>query len=140
ALNWLWQKLEEDTLIHDAYIILDADSVVVPTFLQSMAKELARGGRALQACNTVLNVTASPSTALRWVALTLVNHVRSLGRNGLGASSTLNGNGMCLSRALLMDYPWQSSSLSEDYQYYLTLIEHGERVRYVPEAVVRSQM
>ena len=34
ALNWLLQKLEEDQSVHDAYVIFDADSVVVPTFLQ----------------------------------------------------------------------------------------------------------
>jgi cellulose synthase/poly-beta-1,6-N-acetylglucosamine synthase-like glycosyltransferase len=140
ALNWLLQKLEEDKLIYDAYVILDADSVVAPTFLQSMARELAREERALQGCYTVLNASESPSAALRWVALALVNHVRNLGRNGLGGSSALTGNGMCLSRALLERYPWQAFSLTEDYQYYLTLVEHGERVRYVPEAEVRSLM
>lgn len=140
ALNWMWQTLEEQQLIFDAYIILDADSVVVPTFLHSMNRELARGARAMQACNTVLNTTDSPSTALRWLALTLMNHVRPLGRNGLGASSTLTGNGMCLSRSLLLQYPWQAYTLSEDYQYYLSIVEHGEKVRYVPDAVVRSEM
>lgn len=140
ALQWLLLKLEEDQLIYDAYVILDADSVVVPTFLQSMARELASGAQALQASNSVLNTTASPATALRWLALSLMNHVRPLGRNGLGASSTLTGNGMCLRRTLLQRCPWQAFSLGEDYQYYLTLIESGERVRYVPDAVVRSHM
>lgn len=140
ALNWLIQQLDTDQHIHDAYIILDADSVVQPDFLQPLHRELAKGSRALQACNAVLNVTDSPSTALRWLALTLVNHVRSLGRTSLGGSSTLNGNGMCLSRALLARHPWQAYGQAEDYQYYLTIIEHGERVVYVPEAVVRSQM
>lgn len=140
ALSWLLHKLDEDQMIYDAYVILDADSVVVPTFLQSMARELAQGAHAMQACNTVLNVSEAPSAALRLIAMTLVNHVRPLGRNGIGASATLTGNGMCLSRALLERYPWQAFSLAEDYQYYLTLVEHGERVRYVSEAVVRSQM
>jgi len=138
ALNWLLQKLEEDQSVHEAYVILDADSVVVPTFLQVMNRELVHGARALQARNTVLNLSESPSAALRWITLALINHVRPLGRNGLGGSSTLTGNGMCLSRALLMRYPWQAFSVAEDYQYYLTLVEHGERVRYVPEAIVPS--
>jgi len=140
ALSWLLHELEMNRLIYDAYIIIDADSMVVPTFLQAMNRELAEGAQALQACNTVLNISESPSTALRLVALTLVNHVRTLGRNGLGASSTLTGNGMCLSRSLLMRYPWRAFAIAEDYQYYLTLVQHGERVRYVPEAVVRSHM
>jgi cellulose synthase/poly-beta-1,6-N-acetylglucosamine synthase-like glycosyltransferase len=140
ALNWVLQKLEKDQLIYDAYVILDADSVVEPAFLQLLARELARGAQALQARNTVLNTVESPSTALRWIALTLINHVRPLGRTGLGSSSTLTGNGMCLSHSLLKRYPWQSYALSEDYQYYLWLIQNGERVCYVPEAVVRSEM
>ena len=140
ALGWLLGVLEEEHLIYDAYVILDADSVVEPTFLQPMARELTQGAQAMQACNTVLNGSDSPSTALRLIALTLMNHVRPLGRNGLGASSTLTGNGICLSRSLLMRYPWQAFPFLEDYQYYLSLVEHGERVRYVPEALVRSEM
>jgi cellulose synthase/poly-beta-1,6-N-acetylglucosamine synthase-like glycosyltransferase len=141
ALNWMFATLEQEQHVHDAYIVLDADSVVEPTFLQAMARELQRGAQALQAHNTVLNTTDSPSTALRWIALTLMNHVRPLGRNGLGGSSTLTGNGMCLSHALLQHHPWQAFGIAEDYQYYLTLVlEDGERVRYVPDAVVRSEM
>lgn len=140
ALNWILEKLKEDQLIHDAYVIIDADSVVEPAFLQWMAKELARGARALQAHYTVLNGTESPSAALRWIALTLKGYICPLSRSGIGSSSTLLGNGMCFSHDLLQRYPWQAYGLSEDYQYYLTLVRHGERVKYVPEAVVRSQM
>ncbi len=140
ALNWLMRELEEAQRVHDAYVILDADSVVCPTFLLSLNRELLRGTEALQARYTVLNATASPGSALRWIALSLVNYVRPLGRTNLGGSSTLNGNGMCFSRNFLLRHPWQSFSLAEDYHYYLTLVEHGERVQYVPDAVVRAQM
>src|SRR5579884_582843 len=140
ALDWMWQRMEESGLVYDAYLILDADSVVVPRFLEAMNKELVKGTRALQACNTVLNVADSPSTALRWIALTLMNHVRPLGRNRLGGSSTLTGNGMCLSRELLLRHPWRAFGIAEDYQYYLDIVQDGEVVRYVPEAIVRSHM
>jgi hypothetical protein len=140
ALNWFLQQLEDKEVIHDAYVVLDADSVVEPTFLQVMNRGLTLGARALQANNTVLNISESPSTALRLIALTLMNHVRPLGRNGLRASATLTGNGMCLSRSLLMTYPWRAFAIAEDYQYYLTLVQHGERVQYMPEAIVRSHM
>ncbi len=140
ALNWMWQQLAESQQVYDAYVVLDADSVVVPTFLHEMDKELRRGAKVLQASNAVLNVTASPSTGLRWVALSLMNHVRPLGRNGLGGSSTLTGNGMCFSHDILQRHPWRAFGIAEDYQYYLTLVLHGERVSYVPEALVRSQM
>jgi hypothetical protein len=140
ALNWALGELEARGLRYDAYVIFDADSVVAPEFLAACAAELGRGARAIQGCNTVLNALEAPSTVLRWLALTLMNHVRPRGRNGLGASATLTGNGMCLSRALLERFPWEAFGVAEDYQYYLTLIAQGERVRYVPEAVVRSHM
>ncbi len=140
ALEWIFQKLEEKHLIYDAYVIIDADSVVEPAFLRFMAKEIACGARALQAHYTVLNMTESPSASLRWIAFVLQAHLRPLGRSRLGGSSTLTGNGMCFSRALLERHPWRAFSLSEDYEYYLTLVRHGERVHYVPEAVVHSHM
>ncbi|HEU5382666.1 MAG TPA: glycosyltransferase family 2 protein [Ktedonobacteraceae bacterium] len=140
ALSWVLQQLENKQAGYDAYVVLDADSIIDPAFLRAMERELRCGAQSLQAYNGVLNSADSPSTALRWIALALVNHVRPLGRTGLGCSSTLTGNGMCLRRSLLQRYPWESFGLAEDYHYYLTLLEHGERVRYVPEAVVRSHM
>ena len=140
ALSWLLKDLEDRQLIYDAYVVLDADSAVDSTFLLTMNSLLLQGARALQARYTVLNATESPSTALRWFALSLINYVRPLGRTGLGGSSTLTGNGMCFSRELLQQNPWQAFSLTEDYQYYLTLVQRGERVRFVPEATVRSVM
>ncbi|GHO43281.1 glycosyltransferase family 2 protein [Ktedonospora formicarum] len=142
ALNWLIQCIEDEPEAEhiDAYVVLDADSIVEATFLEAMSRELVRGARALQAQNTVLNTVESPSTVLRWLALTLINHVRQLGRNGLGSTAALTGNGMCLSRDLLQLYPWRAFSVAEDYQYYLMIVEQGERVRYVPEALARSHM
>lgn len=140
ALSWLLAELDRRGRRYDAYVVIDADSVVAPDFLAAMAGELAHGARACQAQNTVLNTTEAPSTTLRWLAMTLMNHVRPLGRNAIGGSSNLSGNGMCLSRGLLERFPWRAFGLVEDYQYYLDIVAGGERVRYVPEAVVRSHM
>jgi cellulose synthase/poly-beta-1,6-N-acetylglucosamine synthase-like glycosyltransferase len=140
ALNWLLAELARRGQQYDAYVVVDADSVVAPDFLLAMAGELARGARACQASNTVLNTNEAPSAALRWLAMTLMNHVRPLGRNAIGGSSNLSGNGMCLSRDLLARFPWRAFGLTEDYQYYLDIVAGGECVRYVPEAVVRSHM
>lgn len=140
ALRWIWQQLSAAGLTFDAYVVLDADSVIEQNFLQAMAIALLRGHDALQGQYAVLNAEDSPNTALRWIALTLMNHVRPLGRDALGGSSTLTGNGMCLSRALLERHPWQAFGLTEDNQYYLALVVAGGRVRYVPGAVVRAVM
>lgn len=140
AIRWLMQRLEEKRLVHDAYIIIDADAIVDRNFLQAMARELAQGARVLQGDSTVTNAYESPSTVMRLIATSLFYHIRAIGRNAIGGSSTLNGNGMCFSRAILERYPWQAYSLSEDYEYYLNLVQHGECVRYVPDAIVSTYM
>jgi glycosyltransferase involved in cell wall biosynthesis len=140
ALAWLLDRLGGEGLVYDAYVILDADSIVSAGFLTVMARELGRGAHALQARYTLLNPIASPATVLRWIAFALMGDVRQHGRNLLGGSSSLLGNGMCFSRALLLRHPWRAFALSEDYQYYLQLVEHGERVRYVADAVVSTHM
>jgi hypothetical protein len=140
ALQWAFARLERSSEPWDAILVLDADSVVSPDVLDPLGRGLLAGARAMQTQNLVLNGADSPGTALRWLALALMNHVRPLGRNALGASSTLTGNGMCLSRDLLREHPWRAFGLAEDYEYYLHLVEHGQRVRYAPDARVRSVM
>jgi hypothetical protein len=140
ALAWAFDKLMHGETRYDAYIVLDADAVVEPAFLTALARGLARGGLALQAHNAVLNAAESATSALRWLALSLMNYIRPLGRNVWGGSSTLTGNGMCLTHEMLTRHPWQAFGLSEDYQYYLSIVSSGEKVLFVPDATVRSVM
>jgi Glycosyltransferase like family 2 len=140
ALAFAFETLLHGATPYDAFIVLDADTVVDPGFLRALARGLARGGKALQAHNAVLNAAESPTSALRWLALSLMNYIRPLGRNVLGGSSTLTGNGMCLTRGLLVRHPWQAFGITEDYQYYLSLVASGEKILFVPDAGVRSVM
>lgn len=140
ALAWAFDKLMHGDTHYDAYIVLDADAVVDRGFLTALARGLTRGALALQSHNAVLNADESPTSALRWLALSLVNYIRPLGRNVLGGSSTLTGNGMCLTHEMLVRHPWRAFGLSEDYQYYLSAVVSGEKVLFVPDADVRSVM
>lgn len=140
ALAWIFDRLMRGDVRYDAYVVLDADTVVGRSLLAALARGLARGGLALQSHNAVLNAAESPISALRWLALSLMNYIRPLGRNTLGGSSTLTGNGMCLTHEMLTRHPWQSFGLAEDYQYYLTIVSDGEKVLFVPDADVRSVM
>lgn len=140
ALSWAFNRLMAGSIHYDAYVVLDADAIVDSGVLKALARGLARGAAALQSRNAVLNAAESPVSALRWLALSLMNYIRPLGRNSLGGSSTLTGNGMCLTHELLERHPWQAFGLSEDYQYYLSIVSSGEKVLFVPDANVRSVM
>ncbi len=140
ALRWIFERIEVERLNYHACLVLDADAVVEANALDVFAQSLSQGAQAVQGRYLVLNPRASASSALRWVALALANHVRPLGRYTLGASASITGNGFCLTRELLQTHPWSAFGLAEDYQYYLSLVESGIRVHYALDAHIESAM
>jgi len=62
------------------------------------------------------------------------------GRERLGASVGVLGNGFALSRATLEQTPWRASSVVEDLEYHLRLVAAGVRVEFVADSGVRGAM
>ena len=158
ALEWAFSLLlQRDAGAEDAveaFVVVDADTEVAPGFLRAMESALwadlpapataegrRRHRRALQGRYGVLNVGDSWRSALMAAAFDLFNHVKPLGRDHLGMSVGLKGNGMAFTRGTLETARWSGHSITEDIDYGLDLLQsHGVVVGYVPEAVVRAQM
>lgn len=124
----------------DAVVVVDADSVVSRSFLRACAARLAGGEQVVQADYLVRNPDASWRTRLMVVALALFHGLRSLGRERLGLSAGLRGNGMAFRRAVLCRVPYHAYSLVEDVEYGIALGEAGVRVCFAPEARVYGEM
>ncbi|MGA9521965.1 MAG: glycosyltransferase family 2 protein [Myxococcaceae bacterium] len=124
----------------DAVVVVDADSLVSPNLLHAFAARLRQGAHAIQAHYGVSNPSASWRTRLMTVALALFNRVRSMGRERLGLSTGLRGNGMCFSREVLQRIPHEAFSLVEDVEYGIRLGQAGERVFFAWEADVLGEM
>jgi cellulose synthase/poly-beta-1,6-N-acetylglucosamine synthase-like glycosyltransferase len=139
ALGWAFARLLPEGR-HDAFVILDADSEPLPALLRHLDDALCRGARAAQGYCSVANARESWRTALMAADLALVHYLRPLGRNALGASAGLQGNGSCLTAATLRRVPWHTRSVAEDQEYHLRLVLDGLHVRFVPEAEVRTVM
>jgi 1,2-diacylglycerol 3-beta-glucosyltransferase len=141
ALDWLLRRLAatEDAASWDAYVILDADTVVSPNFLRVMDARLARGERVVQAYYTVRDPGASWNVSLRWAALAALHYLRPQGRMVLGGSAGLKGNGMVFAAPLLRNHQW-SGALTEDIEFHMALLLDGERVTFAPDAVVWAEM
>jgi 1,2-diacylglycerol 3-beta-glucosyltransferase len=140
ALRWLFARLLPDPAAGDAFVIVDADSVVNRGFLRALDQRLTRGAPAIQAYGTVLNIEASWGTALRYIAFALLHYLRPLGRKLFHGSAGLKGNGMCFSRALLEGMDWGAFSVTEDLQFHLDVLLKGQSVEFAPDAVVWSEM
>jgi len=146
ALDWAIAQLLARPLPADAFVIMDADTWAAPDFLslistRLMAQTDARGLCALQGRYGVLNQSEGWRAALMSAAFDLVNHVRPLGRDRLGLSVGLKGNGMAFTRETLARVRWHGDSLTEDLDFALDLARtQNLRVGYAPEARVWAQM
>jgi cellulose synthase/poly-beta-1,6-N-acetylglucosamine synthase-like glycosyltransferase len=139
ALAWAFEGLLAEPFA-DAFVIVDADSLVAPGLLSVFAARLEGGAPALQADYGVRNPDASWRTRLMTLAFALSHGVRSRARQRLGLSCGLRGNGMAVTRATLGAVPYQAFSIVEDIEYGIHLALAGRRVHYVAEAAVWGEM
>ncbi|WP_395825927.1 exopolysaccharide biosynthesis GT2 family glycosyltransferase EpsU [Archangium minus] len=124
----------------DAVVVVDADTEVTSNLLHAFALRLEAGAHAVQAHYGVLNPNASWRTKLMAVSMALFHKVRSLGRERLGVSCGLRGNGMCFTHALIRQVPHDSFSIVEDLEYGIRLGQAGYRVHYAWEAEALGEM
>lgn len=124
----------------DAVAVVDADTVVSKNLLTAFAARVLDGEVAVQADYGVRNPGASWRTRLMTIALALFHGVRSTGRERLGLSCGLRGNGMCFSSLLLRTVAYDAFSKVEDLEFGLRLGRLGHRVAYAPEAHVWGEM
>lgn len=139
ALSYAFEKLLAEGTT-DAVVVVDADTVVSPNLLDAYAARLAKGEVAVQAHYGVQNPNASWRTRLMRIALAMFHQVRSIGRERLGVSAGLRGNGMCFRTSLLAQVPHDAFSLVEDLEYGIRLGRAGHRVAYAWEADVLGEM
>lgn len=139
ALAFAFDRVERYALA-DAVVVIDADTTVSPNLLRAFARRFESGASVLQADYGARDPEASWRARLMVIALSLFHGVRSLGRERLGLSAGLRGNGMGLSREVLRRVPPDAFSIVEDVEYGITLGEAGVRVAYVSEARVLGDM
>ncbi|MBI4818121.1 MAG: glycosyltransferase family 2 protein [Deltaproteobacteria bacterium] len=124
----------------DAFVVVDADSVVSSNLLTTLDARIQNGARAVQVRYVVRNPFASWRTRLMHLAFVLFHDVRSLGRARLGLSNGLRGNGMALHKAALLRVPYGAYSIVEDIEYGIELARAGVSVEYAHEATVAGEM
>jgi cellulose synthase/poly-beta-1,6-N-acetylglucosamine synthase-like glycosyltransferase len=139
ALAYAFEKLLAEGRT-DAVVVVDADTVVSPNLLQAFDARLQAGAKAVQADYAVRNPDAGWRTQLMAIAFGMFHVVRSAGRESLGLSCGLRGNGMCFSKDLLEEVPHDAFSIVEDLEYGIRIGERGHRVFYAGEAHVFGEM
>jgi len=140
ALRWCFDILLSREPQYDAFVVIDADSIISQDFLSIMNHYLANGSKAIQCSDMAEPKPGAWSSEVTRLGFTLYNYARPLGRRPIGCSAGLRGNGMCFSADTLRTLPWNTYSLNEDLEYGLILLLNGIKVDFAPEAKVIASM
>jgi cellulose synthase/poly-beta-1,6-N-acetylglucosamine synthase-like glycosyltransferase len=124
----------------EAFLVIDADSVVTSNLVSEALARLGAGADAIQCRYRVTISTEAARTRLMDLALMAFNVVRPRGRDRLGLSAGLLGNGFGLTSRTLKDVPYAATSVVEDLEYHLMLVEAGKRVEFLDQATVYGDM
>jgi len=124
----------------DLFIIVDADSSVTPNLVQDFVQAFDAGANAIQCRYKVRNASVSMRTRWMNIALMAFNVLRPRGRDRLGLSVGILGNGFALSQETLVRIPYDAISVVEDLEYHIRLVRAGLRVRFVDTVTVYGEM
>jgi 1,2-diacylglycerol 3-beta-glucosyltransferase len=141
ALRWLFDQIEHQTDI-EAYAFIDADSIVDANFLSAMnARIQVKGGAViLQSSYRVSDATSHALVSLRALAFSLIHDLRARGKERLGLSVGLWGNGMVMTRDVIERLPWGSFSAVEDAEQHIQILLSGFRSEFVSTTHVYGYM
>lgn len=123
----------------DAVLVIDADSVVSLNLVEAVRRRFSAGAKAVQCRYQMLSETPNRRTRLMDLAFMGFNVVRPRGRERLGLSVGLFGNGFGLHKDVLAKLPYEARSTTEDLEYHLMLVCAGIRAELVDSASVVSE-
>jgi cellulose synthase/poly-beta-1,6-N-acetylglucosamine synthase-like glycosyltransferase len=138
ALHFVFTYLE--SVGFDCVLIVDADTIIAPNFVVAAAGAMRAGSAAIQVRYVARNAEDSMRTRLMALALRAFNVVRPRGRQNLGVSAGILGNGFGLRRDTLAAVPYLASSVVEDLEYHISLVRSGRRVTFIDETAVFGEM
>lgn len=124
---------------YDAFIVIDADSIISTNFLFVLNSRLSQGEKVIQAYYGLSNPDASILTYLFQVGNLLENKLFWEPKQALKLPIILRGNGMCFAREVLEQYPWNAFSIVEDTEYGLLLSDHGIHIHFASEIGVYAR-
>ena len=123
----------------DSVMIVDADSTVSANITSEVAKRLATYP-VVQCRYQVRNYAESWRAGLTALAFLGMNVVRPRGRDRLGLSCGIFGNGFAMRKDVLENVAYDAHSIVEDMEFHLALVSHGYKVRFIQEALVLGDM
>ncbi|GAA0894014.1 glycosyltransferase family 2 protein [Fulvivirga kasyanovii] len=136
AMNEAMRRLGDD---YDFVVILDADNVMEPNFLETMNNLHEQGFLAIQGRRAAKNEDTSLSY-LDGLSEEINNHIYGRGGTALHLSAALKGSGMSFKYGILKDMLKQMASIGGfDRELELRLVNEGINVLYASNAIIYDE-
>ncbi len=123
----------------DAFVILDADNLADPLFLEEINQTMQQGNPVVQGYIDSKNPNGSWLSHAYSVWYWLTNRTIQMGYDRLQMGCKLGGTGFAISRGILREIPWEPVSMAEDAEYTLRLALKNQKVRYTSRAIVYDE-
>ena len=116
----------------DYVIILDADNVVEPHFLEQLNTECAKGYEAIQ-CHRCAKNNDNDIAVLDGVSEEINNTIFRKAHNRIGLSSALIGSGMCFDFQWFKENVYKLTTAGEDRELEALLLQQKVYIQYEPD-------
>ena len=141
ALQALMERIKEDYPDgFDGYLVLDADNILEPDYIEQMNKKFSDGHEIVTGYRNSKNfgdnwVSAGNSLWFMWDSRFL-NYPRYL----LGISCTVSGTGFLFSRRIAEEIgAWPYHMLTEDWEFSFDQVTKGEKIAFCRQAVLYDE-
>ena len=138
----LTQVVEQIVLAEafDAMCVFDADNLVDGQFLARMNDALVNGALVVQGFRDSKNPEQSAISGCYSICYWMLNRFYNGARSALHLSALVNGSGFAVTTGLLRRLGgWHTVTMTEDYEFSAQCAMLGERVHFVPEAVIYDE-
>ncbi|KUK82350.1 MAG: Glycosyltransferase [Pelotomaculum thermopropionicum] len=139
ALEYAFNNIFESGFEYDAVVVFDADNLVSTDFLTIMNSRLLRGEKIIQGYLDTKNADDTWITKSIYIGYLLTNRFWQLAKYNMGFTCALGGTGMCLSTAVLKQYGWGMTSLTEDLEFQTKALMNNIKVNWAHDARVYDE-
>ena len=128
AMQYAMDQIKDD---YDFIVILDADNVVEPHFLEQLNTECAKGYKAIQ-CHRCAKNSDNDVAVLDGVSEEINNTIFRKAHNRIGLSSALIGSGMCFDYQWFKENVYKLTTAGEDRELEALLLQQKVYIQYEP--------
>ncbi|GHT81591.1 N-acetylglucosaminyltransferase [Actinomycetota bacterium] len=133
-------KIQERQKLYDAFLVLDADNILESNYITEMNKVFSADNKVITSYRNSKNFNSnwiSSGSALWFVRESrLLNNSRSI----FGTSCHVGGTGFMFDRSIMeRNGGWKHHLLTEDLEFTMDTVLHGDRVAYCGTAVLYDE-